>query len=375
MVNFQALTDNWDTESSVSILKRNDWNLEKAANEYMSGPLGPPTSETLPSFMLPSAPAPRSQDPLHPPDQSPGIWARLKSVFNEMWSDPRAANSKAAQDFIQKLVSHCPRVLGLFSAHALKDVIHEAHRARKVLLIYVASQAVPISYTLEVLCNDRSLGLVAAHYLAWAVERESPEGRTAERLLKAGRLPCFALVSVDNPARPVVLSKAEGLLSAGQLAEFLSAQFTPLRSSNPRQQELDNERQLRTLQDLELKAAEKMLEERKKAEETQKLEAKKQLELRDANKKAKIQAVGEEPDGPDVVLVSFRMQNGCKVERRFDRRRSVQVLYDFLETQDVSGVEVLFGFPAVILNDKNVSLEEAGLYPRALVIVRKVEDN
>ena len=69
------------------------------------------------------------------------------------------------------------------------------------------------------------------------------------------------------------------------------------------------------------------------------------------------------------------MVNGSKAERRFDKRRSIQVLYDYLEIQDIVGVEILFGFPAVILTDKNVSLEEAGLFPKALVIVRKIEDN
>jgi FAS-associated factor 2 len=217
--------------------------------------------------------------------------------------------------------------------------------------------------------------LISTHYVAWAVERESAEGTTAEKLLRATSFPCFAIVSVENPSRPVVLSKIEGQFPANYVSEFLAAQFEPIRQVDPRQEELENERRLRMMQDLELQAAEKVLEERRKNEENKRIEEKKKLELRDANRKAKIQAVGEEAEGEEAVLVSFRMPNGSKVERKFDKRRSIQVLYDFLEIQDVCGVEILFGFPAVILTDKNVSLEEAGLFPKALVIVRKIEDN
>ena len=384
LVNFQAVTDNWDTESSLSILKRNNWNLELATNEYMSGSPNSthPSkyssiySETLSSSMLsPSMSLSQSQDSPSAPIAPTTIWGRLKSIFNEMWSESNSSRSKAAQDFLQKLVTINPRILSHFSAHVLKDVVQEAKNSRKMLFMYISSESVPISYTIEVLCNPRSLNLISTHYIAWAVERESAEGTTAEKLLRATSFPCLAIVSVENPSRPVVLSKIEGSFTASYVAEFLSAQFEPIRQADPRQQELENERRLRMMQDMELEAAEKILEERKKNEENKRNEERKIFELKDANRKAKIQAVGEEAEGDEAVLVSFRMVNGSKAERRFDKRRSIQVLYDYLEIQDIVGVEILFGFPAVILTDKNVSLEEAGLFPKALVIVRKIEDN
>jgi FAS-associated factor 2 len=211
--------------------------------------------------------------------------------------------------------------------------------------------------------------------LVWAVERESSEGKVAENLLKATSFPCFAIVSVENPARPVVLSKIEGQFPSEYITEFLSAQFTPLRPVDPRQEELERERQLRMMQDQELKAAEKIVEERKRLEDIRKNEEIKAKMIREANKNAKIEIVGPEAEGADAVFVSFRLPNGTKIERRFFKGRTVQVLYDFLEIQDLADVEILFGFPAVILTDKSLTLEDAGLYPKALVIVRKIEDN
>ena len=86
-----------------------------------------------------------------------------------------------------------------------------------------------------------------------------------------------------------------------------------------------------------------------------------------------MEIIGEEPNGPDVAVVSFRMPNGGKIERKFAKDVKTQVLYDYLEVQGFKNVEILFGFPSAVISDKEQTLESFGIFPKALVIVRSCE--
>ena len=147
-----------------------------------------------------------------------------------------------------------------------------------------------------------------------------------------------------------------------------------------RDKKLEEERKIRATQEKELKEAERILKKRQMEEEKLRKEKKmreeeeKMLKIKkDEEKFKKIQIVGDEPTGNDAALVSFRLPNGSKIERKFGKERKVQVLYDFLSTQGYDNIVLLYGFPSTPFSDLSASLESCEIYPKAVVIVKNAE--
>ena len=79
----------------------------------------------------------------------------------------------------------------------------------------------------------------------------------------------------------------------------------------------------------------------------------------------------EPPLGNDAAQVSFKLQSGKRIERRFGKTEPVQMLYDYLESIDVIGSELTTGFPSTILVNRESSLEAEGIYPKSVIHVRE----
>lgn len=393
LVNFQAITEHWDTESSIQILERNNWSLEKATTEFMMNSYSNsdsfheiysslPETPPRPAFNIPAEIAEAlNRDQIAPPPEKTGFFTKIRAFFEEIITPQSSDISKAAEAFEQKVKNKRPQWTPQFFTGSLKNVISETNKLGKMLVMYICSEQIKAEYTVQTLCNQAVVGLLSQNYVIWAVDKESSDGMLAEKLLRSSNYPCLAIISVRNVEKPVVLAKLQGQRSVEQVVEFLSAQISPIISYNPRQAELERERQLRASQEQELREAERILKERVQQEELKKQSEllRKQAEMEEKQKRenlrqAKIEELGPEPNNPEATFVSFRMPNGSKLERRFDKDRKVQVLYDFLEINECSGIEILFGFPSTVVDNLQLSIDEAGLHPKALVIVRKKEN-
>lgn len=393
LVNFQAITEHWDTESSIQILERNNWSLEKATSEFMTNSYA--NEDLLQNFESSAFESPPRQMHYIPSEitaalnrDSPpnipaktGFFNKVKAFFEEIITPQNSDFSKAAEVFEQKVKNKRPQWTPKFFTGTLKNVIIETNKVGRMLVMYICSEQISADYTIQTLCNQVVVGLLSQYYVIWAVDRETSDGTLAEKLLRSSSYPCLAIISTQNIEKPVVLAKLQGQCSVEQVIQFLSAQVSPIISYNPRQVELERERQLRASQEQELREAERILKERVQQEELKKQNEllKKQMEIEEKQKRenlrqAKIDELGPEPKDSDATFVSFRLPNGSKLERRFDKGRKVQALYDFLEISNCSGIEILFGFPSTVIDNLQQSLEEAGLHPKALVIVRKVEN-
>lgn len=393
LVNFQAITEHWDTDSSIQILEKNNWNLEKATYDFMTNSFRDedllyhthvsasenPQRRLLNISSEITAELNRERE-TEPPKV--GFFSKVRAFFNEIITPQSVDISKSAQEFLDKLREERPQWIPKFFIGTLKDAVFETNRIGKMLVIYIGSAQVSAGYSVQVLCNQSAVGALTQYYNIWAVDKETSDGRIAEKLLRTSDYPCLSIISVQNTSKPVVLSTLQGYSSQEQVLEFLLAQVTPVFPRNPRQAEYERERQLRASQDQELREAEIILKERtrqeavKKEEEQRRRQMETEEKQRKENlKKEKINEIGPEPEltDPNSAFVSFRLPNGSKIERRFPKMRNVQLLYEFLEVNEYFDVEILFGFPSAVLVNRQQSLDEAGLYPKALVIVRKIE--
>ena len=139
---------------------------------------------------------------------------------------------------------------------------------------------------------------------------------------------------------------------------------------------------LREQQEREFREMEQQMAEieRQKAEEEAAAKAKADEEARIAEEKLaekerKRQSLPTEAEpGPDTTKVVFRLPTGAKIERRFGKVETVQNLYTFLSLdnfEDDSSITLSTTYPTKELTDRDVSLEESGLHPQALIHVRE----
>ena len=140
----------------------------------------------------------------------------------------------------------------------------------------------------------------------------------------------------------------------------------------------------------EMKALEKMQEEKEKKEEEEKkirMEEEKKIEnfKKNYEEEAELvkQILPEEPDedNSDVCKIAFRMPDGEKnIERRFLKTDKVSVLYNYVKSiggeiftePESYDFDLCIPFPPKNLKDKmNNTLEEEGLYPNSIIQIRE----
>ena len=120
------------------------------------------------------------------------------------------------------------------------------------------------------------------------------------------------------------------------------------------------------------------------SQKQQEIIAKESAELAKQAKAAEIQAkkaakrteLGPEPSEttPNTTQIAFRLPDGAKINRRFGKSDKVECLYTYIDTLEVGlpvEYEIAASFPSHPLTNRERTLEEEGLVPRALLHVRE----
>ena len=94
-----------------------------------------------------------------------------------------------------------------------------------------------------------------------------------------------------------------------------------------------------------------------------------------------LESLVDEPssDTPFISKMNIRLPSGARLIRTFNASQPIQLLYDFVETNDLSPIDILSEF--VIVNtyprkeyrDKSLTFKEAGLFPNATVLVEELD--
>jgi hypothetical protein len=107
-------------------------------------------------------------------------------------------------------------------------------------------------------------------------------------------------------------------------------------------------------------------------------EAAKEEEKR-LEREALLASLGDEPEaGPDITQIAFRLSDGSKITRRFNKTAPISVLYVFLTAEhfkEDKDLTLTTTYPTKELTDRNASIEAEGLHPQALLHVRENIDD
>mmetsp|Transcript_15896 Transcript_15896/g.23040 ORF Transcript_15896/g.23040 Transcript_15896/m.23040 type:complete len:384 (+) Transcript_15896:2-1153(+) len=368
LLNFQAITENYDTSLCVELLMRHNWDIGAASNEYFANPQSRPR------------PQPRNSSSSWFGKLTSGISSFVQKTWKSIIPDEiRGDESTSARDFVQRL-SEIASEYPDFGTKQLSLMVKEAYEIDKPLLIYVSSKEIDSDFLREALCSEVAKAMIDPNYLAWGVEADSKDGELAMKILGVEALPCIAAVKVDNVNRPQILNKIEGLVDLSTLVEFLDTESMSLEPQEiPEDPFLRQERLIREQQEKELKEAEEIVRKQQKAErerqeklKQEEAEKKRIEEEKEKAKQEKLAKVGEEPpEGPEVAHISFRLPTGQKQERRFFKNQTVHTLYDYIATLDLESHEIVTGFPLAVLSNLENTLEAEGLFPKAVVHIRQ----
>jgi FAS-associated factor 2 len=389
LLNFQAITENWDTLLAINILSANNWDLDQATTQSFnqfnnfSNLESISTQERRSSGQIIAPTQPRviyNQPISSSTPRNDGIGSKIKSLFSGVFLSSVPIISKAAQEFQQKLFSQSNEFVPNFGNKILKDMIQEAKNKKKNLLMYIDTDNTPDDYLKTIFCNELAMTIINEYYIGWGVNKDSEEGKISENILSSRRFPSLAAIKVDDPSKPVVIEKIEGIQLEEKVIEFLSRNYVARPIISPKDKILEEDRKIRAKQDRELKEAERKLKQRELDEKKKREEKKREEEIErdrkqkeEAELKKKMFEIGDEPNGEDAAVVSFRLPDGSKIERKFHKDRNVAILYKYLDTQGYKNISILYGFPSVPLTDSSRTLDALGIYPKAVVIVRSLE--
>ncbi|KAJ3107155.1 FAS-associated factor 2 [Phlyctochytrium bullatum] len=314
-------------------------------------------------------------------------------------SDPQAAAARFLLDFEAAYGRNHPT----FFQGTYSQALDVAKRELRYLLVYLQSSDhddTPV-FNRNTLTSERLIKfLVDGNYLVWAGDIKESESFLVSNVLLATRYPFIALIAPQG-SRMVVVDRLEGPSSPEELIAAIThhssrfdSNLQAIRADRERQ---DQARKIREQQDQAYQASLKadQEKERKAREERERLqrekeeeeriarEAENRIEAKKRRKEELRQNLGPEPpaSAKDVAKVSIRLPSGERIVRRFLADDKLEILYDFIESLDLSPIPIeadviaVNTYPRKTLLDRSQSLREAGLFPNASLIIEEKDDD
>jgi len=302
--------------------------------------------------------------------------------------DPAAASARFLLDFEQSYGASHPQ----FYQGSYNQALREAQQSFRFLLVYLHCED---HQDTDAFCRQTMTSPELAHFVAeqnvilWCGIPGEQNAHVGS-VLGQTSFPFLALIGL-NGGRFGVLGRVDGLFSPAdtvqKLAQVAQRFSNSLRGARFEQEERERERELRNDQEREFQESlradqekERRLQEERDAKERQLEEQRRQEEMRLAEielvrlqREQKASQLPPEPaqNEAGVTLLVFRLLDGSRIQRRFRDSDTVGTMYNFIESRDIGcrSFHICTNLPKVIYSNKEVTLKEAGLTPKALVIV------
>eukprot|EP00053_Salpingoeca_punica_P009578 m.85767 g.85767 ORF g.85767 m.85767 type:complete len:655 (-) comp15071_c0_seq1:283-2247(-) len=266
------------------------------------------------------------------------------------------------------------------------NALRQAQTAGRLCVAYLHSpqHTDTDDFCRTVLSNTAISTFLRENAVFWAGDVTTQHGREVEVALSATGYP---FVGVYLPPRTEI-GRAEGFLTADQLLTFFhevyQANAAALHAEQVAQQERTVTQTIRQEQDAEYQESLRLDREREqqRIEEARRLENEKKAEeeriareaaAEEAKKKeleSKRDRLPSEPaESEPNMMMNIRLPDGQSIRRRFRPQETVQVIYDFVAVNSKYRDFNLVLYPRKPLDDKTLSLTDAGLTPRATLLV------
>jgi len=286
------------------------------------------------------------------------------------------------------------------------DAAAEAKRQFRFLLVYLHSEKHHNTprFCKETLQRPAILHVLLDNFVLWGANVCEAEGYHYSHSLQACGFPFLGVIAcidgqkqlvmrlegdlteevlisklqdcVENVGPTLIAARAEveardtnERLRQQQEREYEEAQERDRQRMLQRQQQAEEERLARERSEAEARAE----EERLQREEQLRQEREMQIEEERA---VKLSMVAEEPAaGPNATTLRITLFDGSNIQRRFDLDTKMQEVHDFIKAQvNWTGQTFELTTNPVRLLDLDKTVRDEGLYPRAVVIAKEVEE-
>lgn len=345
--------------------------------------------------------SPSAPPSLHPPSSAPSSWlSGLLSFFGRPTAeelDPALAASNFALNFESTYGPTHPTFLEC----SFHDALKKARTDFKFLLVYLHSSLHDdtVPYCTGVLTAPMVVDFIDDNFLMWAGDLSVSEPYRVSTILSACRYPFIGVLSnVDGT--PAIIERIEGLIDSEELlrklATILETQGPALIAARASVEERERDRLLREEQEEEYLQAlredeekeqrqaeeerRRLEEDRAREEEARRVEEEERARVtrRQTELNRKRNSVPPEPrEGESKVCnVAIRLPDGSRLTRKFRQSDTLQALYDFVDVNEVAGLEIggydlVSNYPRKVHTDTGSTLEAAGLGSQCLLFVQQ----
>ena len=328
--------------------------------------------------------------------------SRLAFPPNDLDGLSPAVTAKAAQSFVSAFRKQYPSVdWGVWSTTGFAALKNEATDSNSLLLVYLHS---PLHRHAN-LVVDRILTaqqfqefLQQPHLLAMGCSIHSGQGLQLAQMLNAASFPLLALLQPTFSSLQLLLSVQGPVLqdiSPNQLLNYMNTALTrhqvQLAEQEARRIQREQEAQLRREQDEEYHATLRADQERQRVlreEQEERIRAQEEAverenemqRLRERKLQQARDAVRPAPTEGGTTI-RFVLPSGKKLVRSFESAETIGALKAYLtlqfhdneEEEVIERIGLSTNYPKKTYSDDEVTLEEAGLSPQAVLMVQDLD--
>jgi len=258
----------------------------------------------------------------------------------------------------------------------------------------------------ETLCTESVTNFLNDNFITWIGNVSNPDAYQLSHTLGVTTFP-FISVLAPHARQLAVVFRHTGLLSSDALiaamvhmmdqhqsviqqikqktqSDNLSRQLIQQQDREYKEALERDRKQLQYQREEEKKAAEEKEKKRKERDEQLKLVAKIEAEKKakeDERTKKRESLPPEPPSSNASASVCIRLPNGTKVNRRFLQDTKMKVIFDFIESNDLSSngeeigrYQIVSNYPRRVHSNPDVDLKSLGLGRQCLLFVEEVLD-
>jgi len=246
------------------------------------------------------------------------------------------------------------------------------------------------SFCLEALASPSICNVISDHFIFWVGFMDSTLEEMIKSFLGTTKYPFLAVVAnlgvgmsiLDILQGPTTSSEMMGRLL--QLLDSHTPTLTKLKEGSHKrnfQRQIVEEQDREFQESLEIdkhKAKIRGEEEERLRQQHEKEEGERNtiLQRKEQQRQTKLNVVPPEPaQSENTTTLMIRMLDGSRVQRRFLRSDSLDLVYTFIDTylpiqiEDRKDYDLVSNFPRKTFSERTVTLKEASLYPQASLFV------
>jgi len=318
-------------------------------------------------------------------------------LLSTLWGSISRIDQRPLHEVFRSKYAVGETLLPPFFEGSFLEACKEAQKQFRFLVVYLHSPLHPYTdaFCSEVLCHPQVISVLLNDFVLWGASVASSVGYERSQVFQVSTFPFVAVLECTSSQQPKMLLKMEGPIRVPFLVERLESVMADngavLVSNRAEVQEREERAMLRAQQEAELADTLRIDRERQSArlarEEAERLQreeaARKEREAAEAaDHLVRQRAIWRAECPPesalgdrDTAILRITLLDGSVLERRFQKEDQIGTVLKFVKAQEsYNGENIIISTPVPVRSlDPSLTVEQAGLFPRARVVVKRGE--